>query len=162
MVASRRPAFVRWQANRDADSGTLRLISLPRIPHHVRKPDSSAPWRSWKAAARLYGLPVRADVPQLRYTFCQQTEFADGRASYRRIPDLIWETLTVKDAKVNFDSQLENAGRGDPAADDYDLYGVYPAIDACVALERTDSSAFERKRFEHAIEAEQEFDYDRR
>jgi uncharacterized protein YjaG (DUF416 family) len=31
---------------------------------------------------------------------------------YRRILDLIWETLTVKDAKVNFDSQLE-AGRGD-------------------------------------------------
>ena len=39
--------------------------------------------------------------------FCQQTEFADGQL-YRRILDLIWETLTVKDAKVNFDSQLES------------------------------------------------------
>ncbi len=39
--------------------------------------------------------------------FCQQTGFADGQL-YRRILDLIWETLTVKDAKVNFDSQLEN------------------------------------------------------
>ena len=36
--------------------------------------------------------------------FCQQTGFGDG---HRRILDLIWETLTVKDAKVNFDSQLE-------------------------------------------------------
>ena len=38
--------------------------------------------------------------------FCQQTGFGDGQI-YRRILDLIWETLTVKDAKVNFDSQLE-------------------------------------------------------
>ena len=38
--------------------------------------------------------------------FCQQTGFSDGQI-YRRILDLIWETLTVKDAKVNFDSQLE-------------------------------------------------------
>lgn len=38
--------------------------------------------------------------------FCKQTEFGDGLL-YRRILDLIWETLTVKDAKVNFDSQLE-------------------------------------------------------
>lgn len=35
--------------------------------------------------------------------FCKQTEFGDGLL-YRRILDLIWETLTVKDAKVNFDS----------------------------------------------------------
>ena len=38
--------------------------------------------------------------------FCQQTGFGDGQI-YRRILDLIWETLTVKDAKVNFDSQLK-------------------------------------------------------
>lgn len=36
--------------------------------------------------------------------FCKQTEFGDGLL-YRRILDLIWETLTVKDAKVNFDSR---------------------------------------------------------
>lgn len=65
--------------------------------------------------------------------FCKQTEFGDGQI-YRRILDLIWETLTVKDAKVNFDSQLEKFEEAIPAADDYDLYGVYPAIDACVAL----------------------------
>ena len=38
--------------------------------------------------------------------FCKETGFGDGHI-YRRILDLIWETLTVKDAKVNFDSQLE-------------------------------------------------------
>lgn len=61
--------------------------------------------------------------------FCQQTGFGDGQI-YRRILDLIWETLTVKDAKVNFDSQLEKFEEAIPSADDFDLYGVYPAIDA--------------------------------
>jgi uncharacterized protein YjaG (DUF416 family) len=65
--------------------------------------------------------------------FCKQTEFGDGQI-YRRILDLIWEALTVKDAKINFDSQLEKFEEAIPSADDYDLYGVYPAIDACVAL----------------------------
>jgi len=37
---------------------------------------------------------------------CQQTAFGDP-AIYRSILDLLWEMLVVKDAKVNFDSQLE-------------------------------------------------------
>lgn len=65
--------------------------------------------------------------------FCQQTRFGNS-ARYRQILDLVWETLTVKDAKINFDSQLEKFEADIPLADDYDLYGVYPAIDACVAL----------------------------
>ena len=83
--------------------------------------------------------------------FCQQTEFADGQL-YRRILDLIWETLTVKDAKVNFDSQLEKLEEAIPAADDYDLYGVYPAIDACVALSELIHSRLSGETLEHAIE----------
>ena len=73
--------------------------------------------------------------------FCQQTGFGDGQI-YRRILDLIWETLTVKDAKVNFDSQLEKFEEAIPSADDFDLYGVYPAIDACVALSELVHSRF--------------------
>ena len=65
--------------------------------------------------------------------FCQQTEFADAHI-YRRILDLVWETLVVKDAKVNFDSQLEKLEEAIPDGDAFDFYGVYPAIDACVAL----------------------------
>ena len=83
--------------------------------------------------------------------FCKQTEFGDGLL-YRRILDLIWETLTVKDAKVNFDSQLEKLEEAIPAADDYDLYGVYPAIDACVALSELIHSRLSGETLEHAIE----------
>lgn len=83
--------------------------------------------------------------------FCQRTGFGDA-ALYRRILDLIWETETVKDAKVNFDSQLEKLEEAIPVADDYDLYGVYPAIDACVALSELVHSRLSGETLEHAIE----------
>ncbi|WP_086868586.1 YjaG family protein [Kosakonia pseudosacchari] len=83
--------------------------------------------------------------------FCQQTEFGDAQL-YRRILDLVWETQIVKDAKVNFDSQLEKLEEAIPVADDYDLYGVYPAIDACVALSELIHSRLSGETLEHAIE----------
>ena len=83
--------------------------------------------------------------------FCKEAEFGEPQL-YRRILDLIWETLTVKDAKVNFDSQLEMLEEAIPAADDYDMYGVYPAIDACVALSELIHSRLSGETLEHAIE----------
>ncbi|MFD2176943.1 YjaG family protein [Veronia pacifica] len=65
--------------------------------------------------------------------FCQQTEFAEPQA-FRQIIDSIWEILTVKTAKVNFERQLEKLEDLIPAEEDFDLYLTYPAIDACVAL----------------------------
>lgn len=82
--------------------------------------------------------------------FCRQTEFADSHL-YRRILDLIWETLTVKEAKVNFDNQLEKLEQAIPVAGDYDLYGVYPAIDACVALSELIHSRLSGETLDHAI-----------
>lgn len=82
--------------------------------------------------------------------FCQQTGFGDA-AIFRRILDLVWETLVVKDAKVNFDLQLEKLEEAIPAADDYDFYGVYPAIDACVALSEVLHSRLSGETLSHAI-----------
>lgn len=82
--------------------------------------------------------------------FCLQTGFGDPMV-YRRILDLIWETLTVKDAKVNFDNQLEKLEEAIPSADDYDIYGVYPAIDACIALGEAVHSRLSGEMLEHAI-----------
>ncbi|WP_370556001.1 YjaG family protein [Edwardsiella tarda] len=82
--------------------------------------------------------------------FCRQSEFADA-AVYRRILDLVWEVLTVKDAKINFDSQLEKLEAVIPNADDYDMYGVYPAIDACVALSEILHSQLGGDMLAHAI-----------
>ncbi|MCG7498955.1 DUF416 family protein [Vibrio sp. Of7-15] len=65
--------------------------------------------------------------------FCENTEFADPRP-YRVILDSIWELLTVKTAKINFERQLEKLEDLIPVAEEDDIYLVYPAIDACVAL----------------------------
>ncbi len=65
--------------------------------------------------------------------FCENTEFAEARI-YRDILDSIWEQLTVKTAKVNFERQLEKLEEIIPSSEDFDFYGVYPAIDACIGL----------------------------
>lgn len=65
--------------------------------------------------------------------FCETTEFAEHRV-YRDILDSVWELLTVKSAKINFERQLEKLEELIPSSEDFDFYGVYPAIDACVAL----------------------------
>ncbi|WCE29570.1 YjaG family protein [Vibrio sp. SCSIO 43137] len=65
--------------------------------------------------------------------FCDATDFAESRI-YRDILDSIWELLTVKNAKINFERQLEKLEEIIPSSEDYDFYAVYPAIDACIAL----------------------------
>ena len=82
--------------------------------------------------------------------FCLETGFGEPQV-YRRILDFIWETLVVKDAKVNFDSQLEKLEEAVPSSDDYDLYGVYPAIDACIALGELIHSRLSGETLSHAV-----------
>jgi uncharacterized protein YjaG (DUF416 family) len=65
--------------------------------------------------------------------FCQQTQYAEARI-YRNILDAVWEILTVKTAKINFEGQLEKLEALIPSQEEFDLYLVYPAIDACEAL----------------------------
>ncbi|MER2497684.1 DUF416 family protein [Vibrio neptunius] len=65
--------------------------------------------------------------------FCDSTEFAEPRI-YRDILDSIWEQLTVKSAKVSYERQLEKLEEIIPSSEDFDFYGVYPAIDACIGL----------------------------
>lgn len=63
----------------------------------------------------------------------------------------MWETLSVKDSKVNFDNQLEKLETIIPNSDDYDMYGVYPAIDACIALGELVHSKLSGETLEHTI-----------
>ena len=65
--------------------------------------------------------------------FCENTKFAEARI-YRDVLDSVWEILTVKTAKVNFERQLEKVEELFPSSDDFDFYGVYPAMDACQGL----------------------------
>ncbi|MEZ8144059.1 hypothetical protein A1OO_00590 [Enterovibrio norvegicus FF-33] len=65
--------------------------------------------------------------------FCQQTDFAEPQA-FRSLLDAVWEILTVKAAKINFENQLEKLEELIPGMDDHDIYLTYPAIDVCVAM----------------------------
>lgn len=88
--------------------------------------------------------------------FCEATEFAEARI-YRDILDSIWETLTVKTAKVNFEKQLEKLEPLIPDAQEYEFYGVYPAIDACIGLSTLLHALLDREAlFEAMIELSQQ------
>ena len=81
--------------------------------------------------------------------FCENTEFAEARI-YRDVLDSIWEILTVKTAKVNFERQLEKVEELFPSADDFESYGVYPAMDACQGLATLIHGLLDR---EHMLES---------
>ena len=85
----------------------------------------------WKQITFMAGLCERM-YPNYAM-FCDSTEFAQARV-YRDVLDSIWEQLTVNTAKVNFERQLEKLEEIIPTSEDFDFYGVYPAIDACVSL----------------------------
>lgn len=84
------------------------------------------------------------------YMFCQQTETQDASV-FRGILDLLWESLVVKGAKINFDAQLEKLEPEIPDPELFDLYAVYPAIDACVALSELIHAHLSGETLEHAV-----------
>lgn len=115
-----------------------------RNPIHLRL----SKLESWQHITFMACLCERM-YPNFRL-FCQQTAFTEEMV-YRRILDLVWESLLVKDAKVNFDSQLEKLEQVIPDGQNFALYAVYPAIDACVALSELLHSKLSGETLEHAI-----------
>ena len=68
------------------------------------------------------------------HLFCQITEQPQNAKVYHNILNLVWEYLTVKEANINFENQLEKLENIIPDVNDYDFYGVVPALDACEGL----------------------------
>ena len=76
---------------------------------------------------------------------------------YRDILDSIWEILTVKTAKVNFERQLEKLEELFPSAEEFDMYAVYPAMDACEGLSTLLHGLLDREHlFENMIKLSQQ------
>lgn len=87
--------------------------------------------------------------------YCQQTESSDNKI-YKSILELNWESLLVKKAKINFDSQLEKLEAIIPSVDEQSPYIVYPAIDACEALSELLHSYLSGEELaEHAVAVSQ-------
>ncbi|AAP95882.1 hypothetical protein A6046_00365 [[Haemophilus] ducreyi] len=66
--------------------------------------------------------------------FSDVTKQPEKMKVFQNILNLAWEFLTVKGAKINFDSQLEKLEEIIPDVNDYDFFGVLPAQEACEAL----------------------------
>jgi uncharacterized protein len=53
----------------------------------------------------------------------------------RHILTLIWEWLTVKKAKINFEKLAAELELITPEVTEFDIFGVYPAVDSLTALD---------------------------
>ncbi|MFZ7239458.1 YjaG family protein [Avibacterium avium] len=84
--------------------------------------------------------------------FCQVTEQPAQSRIYQNILNYTWEYLTVKDAHINFDNQLEKFEAIIPDVNNYDFYGVVPAIEACEALSELLHSLIAGETLEHAVQ----------
>ncbi|MEH6651060.1 MAG: YjaG family protein [Motiliproteus sp.] len=85
----------------------------------------------WQLAAFCAALTERL-LPNYQL-FAQVSEFGDGRV-LRNALDKVWDRLTNRCGAVNFETQMEKVDAVIPEPDDFDMFGVYPALDSCVAL----------------------------
>lgn len=83
--------------------------------------------------------------------FCHVTEQPENAKIFHNILNLIWEYLTVKDSKINFETQLEKLEHIIPDVNDYDFFGVVPALDACEALSEILHAVIAGETLEHAL-----------
>ncbi|WP_416306402.1 YjaG family protein [Neptunicella sp. SCSIO 80796] len=85
----------------------------------------------WQAVAFAATLVERM-LPNYNL-FCEACDFGDP-AQYRKTLNSIWESLASPKSKINFAAQLEKIETAIPDAADFDVYGVYPAIDVCMSM----------------------------
>ena len=108
---------------------------------------------SWQTS-NLYGLLMRTHGTEL-CPVCQMTEQEQAEKTYHNILNLVWEFLTVKGAKINFENQLEKLEEIIPNVNDYDFFGVVPALDACEALGELLHAIIAGETLEKAIQISQ-------
>ena len=87
--------------------------------------------------------------------FCQMNNLEMEVKVYQNILNLVWEYLTVKDAKINFESQLEKLEEIIPDVNDYNSFGVIPALDACQSLSEILHGIIAGETLERAVEISQ-------
>ena len=77
-----------------------------------------------------------ATVERMYPNFVLFDEVSEGQSAkvFRIALDLVWELLTTDQAKIDFVKQYDKLEEVTPDPDNYDFYGVWPALDACVAL----------------------------
>ena len=105
---------------------------------------------SWQHLAFMAALCERM-APNFKL-FCQMNELSAEAKTYQNILNLVWEYLTIKDVKINFENQLEKLESIIPDVNDYDSFGVVPALDACQALAEILHAIIAGETLEKAVE----------
>lgn len=107
---------------------------------------------SWQL--RLFML-VLCERMAINYAyFCRQSNLS-FESSFFNILNLGWESLTVKKAKINFDSQLDKLEALIPEINKESDYLIYLAIDAAEALGEFVHAQLEGDDLYHAIRISQ-------
>ena len=65
--------------------------------------------------------------------FSEALEFGNT-ADIRNVLNSLWEKLLLPKAKISLEKLNEKVELNTPDFNDFDMFGVYPAIDACTAL----------------------------
>ena len=89
------------------------------------------------------------------HLFCEITEQPQNAKVYHNILNVVWEYLTVKEANINFENQLEKLENIIPDVNDYDFYGVVPALDACEGLAEVLHTIIAGASLEQAVKVSQ-------
>jgi glutamine--fructose-6-phosphate transaminase (isomerizing) len=89
------------------------------------------------------------------HLFCQISKQPQNAKVYHNILNLVWEYLTVKDTKINFENQLEKLEDIIPDVNDYRCYGVIPALDACEGLSEVLHTIIAGASLEQAVKVSQ-------
>ena len=107
--------------------------------------------QSWQQSVFCMAL---SEHSRLHYhLFCEAIE-SDNKQKIDQFNQLFWDKMINKGTKVNFGIQQEAFDEIIPNANNYDFYGVYPAIDHCVILSCAFNS-FLSKSKEEALNASQ-------
>lgn len=86
----------------------------------------------WQQLVFITALAQRSSVNY--QLFCETVNFGDS-ASLNKLLGLLWESQLSKESKINWAVQQEKLPELQPNPDDYEVYGVYPALDAAMAVE---------------------------
>lgn len=86
---------------------------------------------SWQQIAFAASLIERM-LPNYQL-FSQTSDFGDYHVLRNQL-DLAWQFLGPAKVRVNVDAQLDKLEEQIPDVNNFDSYGVYPALDVCMAL----------------------------
>ena len=99
----------------------------------------------WQQIAFAAALVLRMSS---NYALFTEVAGTGDKQAYRNILNLVWEFVSGKNQRIDFQKQLDKLELITPDADKFDMYGVWPALDAAhlaIDLYLIDCSHFPQK-----------------